>query len=226
MARFKSFIEHLPKAEEHMENLSMMREYSFCKSHAISYSYLVWALAYWKARTPKRFWYAALKHCHSMYARWVHVNEAKKAGLRFVTVGPHWLMKEDTLYNTARTPFLFSDEYAEYKRYGYWLSDQFMPGCTSVRLGNKIRIRGLVATYRYYRGSDKILTFATIGTSLNGYWDVVIEKKLRLHDQDIIDVEGEIKTFFGSRYVSITEIYSSQQTIESLSLKQRALRFK
>lgn len=70
MARFKKLISHLPKADLHIENLSMMREYSFCKSHAVSYSYLVWALAYWKVRDPKTFWHAALKHCHSMYAKW------------------------------------------------------------------------------------------------------------------------------------------------------------
>jgi hypothetical protein len=206
MARFKKLIDHLPEADEHMETLGMMREYSFCKSHAISYSYLVWALGYWKVRDPKAFWHAALKHCHSMYAKWVHVMEAKKAGLRFASTGSNWMREGDVLYDPKHTPFLFHDGYGEYRKYGYWLSNRFMPGCTEIRLGNKIRVRGLIATYRYYRSKGKKLTFATLGCGTNSYWDIVIEGKVILHNADLVDVEGEAKTFFGSRYIRVTKV--------------------
>lgn len=206
MARFKQLIEHLPKADEHMENLGMMREYSFCKSHAVSYSYLVWALGYWKVRDPKSFWHAALKHCHSMYARWVHIAEAKRAGLKLTTIGPNWVREGDVLYDQKQTPFLFHDGYAEYKKHGYWLSPRFMPGCTEMRLGNKIRVRGLIATYRYFKDKDKRFTFATLGSADGMYWDTVIEGKVRLHDSDIVDIEGEVKTFFGSQYIKVSKI--------------------
>jgi hypothetical protein len=35
--------------------LTNLKKYSFCKSHALSYAYLVWALAYQKANNPKKF---------------------------------------------------------------------------------------------------------------------------------------------------------------------------
>lgn len=213
MAKFKQLIEHLPKRDEHMENLSMMREYSFCKSHAISYSYLVWALAYWKVRDPKSFWHAALIHCHSMYAKWVHVMEAKRAGLSFATVGPNWLRKDQVLYDPKHTPFLFNDGYGEYKKYGYWLSNRFMPGCTQMRLGNKIRVRGLIATYRRYKSKDKLLTFVTVGSGVGTYWDLVLSGSFRLHNYDMIDVEGEVRSFFNSEYIQVTKI-NGQKKLE------------
>lgn len=206
MAKFKRLIDHLPNADVHMENLSMMKEYSFCKSHAISYSYLVWALGYWKVRDPKSFWHAALSHCHSMYAKWVHVTEAKRSGLQIMSAGPHWQRQADILYDPKQTPFLFHDGFAEYKKYGYWMSNKFMPGCTAVILGNKIRIRGLIATYRRYRTKDKQLTFATVGSSIGTYWDLVLPGSHRLHNSDMLDVEGELKTFFNSRYVNVSKI--------------------
>lgn len=208
MAKFKRLIEHIPSADTHVENLSMMKEYSFCKAHAISYSYLVWALAYWKARNPKSFWYAALIHCHSMYHSWVHVAEAKRAGLTLSTVGPHWVRHNDILYDKKQTPFLFSDSVQEYHKYGYWLSPNFMPGLTAMRLGKKVRVRGLIATYRRYRSGDKKLTFVTLGSSLGIYWDLVIDGSLRLHGADILDIEGEVKSFFNSEYINVTKVIS------------------
>lgn len=207
MAKFKRLIEHLPTAPIHMEDLRMMREYSFCKSHAISYSYLVWALAYWKTRNPKAFWHATLKHCHSMYAKWVHMNEAKRAGLKFATVGSEWLRSGDTLYDPNKTPFLFHDGYADYKRYGFWLSNRFMPGCTEISLAKKIRIRGLIATYRRYKSEGKKLTFVTVGTEIGKYWDIVLEDSYRLHNYDFIDVEGEVSRFFDSDYIKVSKIH-------------------
>lgn len=218
MAKFKQLISHMSNADEHMENLSMMKEYSFCKSHAISYSYLVWALAYWKVRDPKTFWHSALLHCQSMYAPWVHVTEAKRAGLRLATIGPHWIRNKDVIYDAKQTPFLFNDAIQEYKKYGYWLSHNFLPGLTAIRLGNKIRIRGLVATYRRYRGKDKTITFATLGSAQGIYWDLVLDGSYRLHNCDILDIEGEIKTFFNSDYVRVTKI-NSAMTIDKLHLE-------
>lgn len=207
MAKFKKLISHLPKANEHIESLSMMREYSFCKSHAISYSYLVWALAYWKVRDPKSFWYATLIHCHSMYAKWVHVMEAKRAGLKFLTVGPNWQRDKDVIYDPKQTPFLFVDGFSEYKKYGYWLSNSFMSDCTVLRLEKNIRIRGLIATYRRYTTKKDKLTFITLGSSAGQYWDVVVDQSLRLHGIDMIDLEGEVRDFFDSRYVAVTKIH-------------------
>jgi len=208
MRRFENEVSHVPNYKQHMESLGMMREYSFCKSHAISYSYLVWALAYCKIRNPKAFWHAALMHCHSMYAPWVHIAEAKKAGLKFVTPGPNWKRDGDTLYDPSKTPFLFCDGRSDYKKHGYWLSPRFMPGCTFIRQNNRIRIRGLVATYRRHIGEKEAITFVTVGTKGGHYWDLTLHGNYNMHGCDFIDCEGEVKSFFNSHYVDVTKIHS------------------
>lgn len=220
MAKFKSLINHLPNANIHMENLAMMKEYSFCKAHAISYSYLVWALAYWKVRTPKRFWHSALIHCQSMYAKWVHVSEAKKAGLFISTIGPNWKRHENILFDPKQTPFLFNNDLQDYQKYNYWLGQGFLSGLTAIKLGQNIRIRGLIATWRCHRENGKDITFVTVGSSLGQYWDLVIEGALSLHGCDVLDVEGEVRNFFNSEYVKVNKIYAVIKIINNTFVPQ------
>lgn len=208
MAEFGELIRDNPNRHKFMEDLGMMRQYSFCKSHAISYSYLVWALAYWKARDAKSFWHAALLHCHSMYAPWVHIMEAKRAGLKILTPGPDWRRDGDVLYSPKRTPELFPDGHADYRKHGYWLSGRFMPGCTSIRLGKLISIRGLIATYRRYKSKDVNITFATVGTASGQYFDLVMQGSHKLRNMDILEIIGEEKKFFNSTHVEVTKIKS------------------
>jgi len=78
-------------------NLKSLQKYSFCKSHALSYAKLVWALAYQKIRNPKKFWLSTLNHCHSMYRSWVHYNEAKNSGLTLTLGRKPWSIKDNTL---------------------------------------------------------------------------------------------------------------------------------
>lgn len=44
------------ESEEAMRLLSSSKLYGFCKSHAMSYAHLAWALAYEKAHNLKSFW--------------------------------------------------------------------------------------------------------------------------------------------------------------------------
>lgn len=64
-----------------LDQLKNLRQYSFCKSHAFSYAQLVWQLGYMKTHHPAAFWRATLKHNESMYRRWVHLYEARLAGV-------------------------------------------------------------------------------------------------------------------------------------------------
>ena len=57
--------------------LTNLKKYSFCKSHALSYAYLVWALAYQKANNPKEFWKSTIMNCNSMYRDWVATSSTK-----------------------------------------------------------------------------------------------------------------------------------------------------
>jgi DNA polymerase III alpha subunit len=64
-----------------LADLHQLAKYSFCKSHALSYAFLVWRLAYLKVRYPHEFWVSTLNHNHSDYRRWVHMREARCSGL-------------------------------------------------------------------------------------------------------------------------------------------------
>ena len=80
---FKNLICHLPREEQKniMKKFSNLSRYGFCKSHALSYAQLIYKLAYMKANQPKKFWVSTLNNCVSSYKKWVHLYEAKLAGV-------------------------------------------------------------------------------------------------------------------------------------------------
>jgi DNA polymerase III alpha subunit len=63
--------------------LAKFNQYSFCKSHAVSYGLIAWEAALLKAHHPLCFWTAALNNNQGMYPRRVYVEEAKRVGIRF-----------------------------------------------------------------------------------------------------------------------------------------------
>ena len=69
------------KKRDILEKLSKLRKYSFCKAHSYSYAQLVYKIAYQKAHNPKKFWISTLKNIKSSYRKWVHIFEAKSAGI-------------------------------------------------------------------------------------------------------------------------------------------------
>lgn len=138
-----------------IDDLNQLALYSFCKSHAISYAQLVWALAYEKAHNPHRFWVATINHCHSEYRKWVHWREAKCAGLRLTREKGHTyslgkrngepaILAKDKAGNTIpeqqRIDVLFmksiDKDYLDFKNVGYWLGDDFLEGCGVWPLGD------------------------------------------------------------------------------------------
>jgi len=62
--------------------MAKFNAYSFCKAHAASYGILAYQLAYLKAHYPLEFMTAALNHQWGMYPKRVHVEEARRLGLR------------------------------------------------------------------------------------------------------------------------------------------------
>ena len=58
-----------------MDRLDGLKSYGFCKSHAYSYAYLVYILAYNKYYNPKKFWKSTLKNCCTSYRKWTHLRE-------------------------------------------------------------------------------------------------------------------------------------------------------
>jgi hypothetical protein len=182
-----------------MDDLDQLALYSFCKSHAISYAQLVWALAYQKAHNPHRFWVATLNHCHSEYRRWVHWREARCSGLLLTREkGPYKLGKrrgQPAIVSTSSQGEqlkLFTQEdtdeqnIRDAQQLGYWLSERFLPNCGvwteaqqtlysffNQNAKKKVRFRGLIATGRILR-RDGTVTLLTIGFNNQQYVDLVI----------------------------------------------------
>lgn len=131
-----------------IDDLNQLALYSFCKSHAISYAQLVWALAYQKVHNPHRFWVSTINHCHSEYRKWVHWREARCAGLQLTREkgdryvlgkrsGQPAILAKDKAGNTIPEQtridkaFLKPEDrdFLDFKELGYWLGPDFLEGC-------------------------------------------------------------------------------------------------
>ena len=135
------------------KNLNSLQKYSFCKSHALSYAKLVWALAYQKIKNPKKFWVSTLNHCHSSYRSWVHFNQAKSVGIELTLGKRPWKLENNQLISLNRkeedslTKNLQikmkkrkniknldlvsaekTDKLFQLKNFGYWISKDFLDG--------------------------------------------------------------------------------------------------
>lgn len=183
-----------------VDDLDQLALYSFCKSHAISYAQLVWALAYQKAHHPHEFWIAALNHCHSEYRRWVHWREARCSGLLLTREkGPYRLGKRNgnpaviSTTSQGEQSLLFAKQQStaeqnirDVLQHGYWLSVEFLPNCGVWKASQPkitsffssshrtdVRFRGIIATGRVVR-RDGVVTLLTIGYDNQKYVDLVI----------------------------------------------------
>jgi DNA-directed DNA polymerase III PolC len=69
-------------AELAWEKIARFAAYSFCKAHAASYGVLSYTTAFLRAHYPLEYFNAVLRHHAGMYPTWVHVNQARRAGVR------------------------------------------------------------------------------------------------------------------------------------------------
>ena len=165
-----------------LDQIATFRKYSFCKSHAISYAQLVYALAYQKYYQPKKFWKAVLNHANTSYRKWVHFAEAKFNKLEFVNLGKKpFRLAGSRLYasNPVKNTFNNAEQWSNFK---YNLDYSFWPNCYfRVNPENKeTNFRGLIATGRtLYRGNS-VVTFLTIGVGYGNYVDLIIKGKSAL----------------------------------------------
>ena len=176
------------------DKLESLQSYSFCKSHAYSYAYLLFALAYQKMTNPRDFWKATLKNCNTSYRKWTHFRAALCAGVNISSY------KKTPIYGDLSTK---SKQISEYFTNGFWSSDKFMEGMYlkydkhifipfEVRQKRKIDVkcsfRGLIATCKIFKADSKVkaaekdakkrksrfITFVTLGYDNNKYIDVVL----------------------------------------------------
>ena len=186
---FATKIKYHPNRAEILKELGYFSLYSFCHAHATSYGNLVWALAYEKARQPKKFWWSALNHAQSMYRPWVHVQEAKKAGLKFMAFGKGpWKLIGDELHPEMKEDV--GDGWYQYKKRGYWISNRFMPGMFHKNDNGTIYFKGLIATGRHHTVAGREITFVTIGTNTGVYKDLMIDGLQPFDKYDIIEGRG------------------------------------
>ena len=145
--RQRLYFKGIPKATQDylMNELDYLALYSFCKSHAVSYAQLLWALAYEKTHNPHRFWMSTLNHCHSEFRKWVHYREARCSGVLLTREPPPYklgirqgqpcLVSIQSQGEQLRLTQMFQKEnkaqqdFNDMRDYGYWLSDDFLQGC-------------------------------------------------------------------------------------------------
>ena len=192
--------------DEISKNLTNLRKYSFCKSHALSYAYLVWALAYQKVHNPTAFWKSTIRNCCSMYRQWVHVREALTNGVDF--------KGEKDLTNISH-----------FYKYGYWINDDFIDNNMFVDITGKERkvddekyemfceFRGLIACSRWYKKYNKktrkydLLTFVTIGYKNNVYIDLVVKNWIAVKGKNICSGKGTLVLNNGYASIKTNEFY-------------------
>jgi DNA polymerase III alpha subunit len=183
--------------DEISTKLVNLRKYSFCKSHALSYAYLVWALAYQKAHNPKKFWKSTITNCSSMYREWVGKREAILTGVK-----------------CTGEPEL--DNIAHYYKYGYWLGKDFIDLNMYVDITNEEMLtcvfRGLIACSRWYKKYNKTtkkydyVTFITIGYKNSIYIDITVKGWIGIKNKNICSGKGKLKLSNGYASINADEI--------------------
>ncbi len=86
--------------------MAKFNAYSFCRAHAGSYALLSYAGAYLKTHHPLEFWTAALNNNQSMYHPRVYVEQARRAGVRFLGPDVNRSAEEFTIEDTPAGPAL------------------------------------------------------------------------------------------------------------------------
>lgn len=192
-------------------NFRRLSLYSFCKSHAVSFGQLVWALAYQKARKPKEFWVTALNHCESMYRKWVFYRHAAAAGVKLSLGRGPWKLEENRLI--CDIMFESKGKRQDFYDHGYWIGKKFLDNCyyeeEHVDDETYVRFRGLIATYRKYTGVKKDseqtykVTFVTLGHDNDKMLDVVIYGHPTVGRYHIIEGHGIKKEWCGSSHIQV-----------------------
>ena len=170
IAQFQSLIQSRSDFQWILKQLKQLSAYSFCKAHALSYAQLIYALAYTKYYRPKEFWESTLRHCHSMYKKWVHVTEAYVYGVE--STSESLSIYSQSFYQKMQT--LSVDE--QLKKYGFWIlrDKTFFPHCYchSIQDQETLHFRGIIASKRYISRTKLALY---IGYDFQKYIDCYLE---------------------------------------------------
>jgi DNA polymerase-3 subunit alpha len=216
--QFGWLIKDDPDKEKVKKKLLNLKKYSFCKSHAISYAKLVYALAYHKVFNPKKFWISTINTCQSMYRSWVHYREAKLAGLKICLGGWPYRLSIDETQLVALNKINADDESLDtkyqFEKYGYWIQDDFYPGC-KIKVINKdtnlVEFNGLIACSRWCRkwinNKYNYYTYLTIGYKNGLYIDLKIKDKwLSIKKYNLITGNGIFKEICAKNHFGMINV--------------------
>lgn len=179
-ARFDRMIAELPARRRKflLEQVKNLRLYSFCKSHSYSYAQLVYKLAYEKAHNPRRFWASTIKHTCSSYRKWVHLYEARLAGVNISSI----VNKTDqgSIYAEARKKkFGELSIQEQMMRFGYWnmRTCAFYPDCYFYKKDDEYLFSGLIASSRVISAKKPRTMVCCLGVSSGKYIELIIKGK-------------------------------------------------
>lgn len=200
ISEFKRVIDNLSDDNEWKKNimrkLSNLSRYGFCKAHAFSYAQLIWKLAYMKAHHPYEFWKASLNNCDSSYKKWVHLYEARRAG---IDVYKKNLKKDDvSIYAVNRRKKIINyTPLQQLKLYGYWdmVNDDFFPECYLNIENNVYQFNGIIASSRLKKTSNKdslLMLFIGVYSQGKKYIQVNISN-LKYFDTKKVGIKGSGK---------------------------------
>lgn len=191
---FKNLVSYLPKEEQRliMKKFSNLARYGFCKSHALSYAQLIYKLAYMKSNNPKKFWESTLNNCVSSYRKWVHLYEAKLAGVDITKIKK---THDISIYalNRRKKIELYSP-YEQLYKYGYWnmIDDHFFPNCYLDINDDIYEFNGIIASYRLFHNKNEKNIRLFIGVQTKKYIQVNIPK-LNFFNSKFIGIKGKGK---------------------------------
>ena len=175
-----------------------------------------------------KFWFSTLNNCNSSYRKWVHFREAKKSGLK-ITLGrkPWYLVGNEVRSEKSIYP-LVNKPIQQYFNYGYWVTDEFLPGMyyeeyfvkltkrhTKARTEKFVvikeekikyaKFKGLIATGRVYKKDKKkgFLTFLTISYKDGKYIDLILYGIHKVSKMHCISGYGKFKFDGHCKYIDV-----------------------
>lgn len=191
IADFKAHLGLRKDLDNIIETLSQLKNYSFCKSHALSYARLIWALAFNKKRNPQKFWHSTLKHCSSMYRPWVHHYEALKSGLDLKE-------PQKRLFDHSITD--------EFNEKGYWTRAGFVDGTWAKKQQDIVHFCGLIAVSRNYINDEGVEScFVTLCFEKYGYLDIILPQNVPIDDFQFVQGSGKVTEEFGYKFMQVEE---------------------
>jgi DNA polymerase III subunit alpha len=188
-------MEFMARLGDHQDRAAIRAEmqslsgFGLCRAHAVNLGRLIWALAWQKAHNPREFWRAALMHCQGSYAKWVHRNEAKRAG---------WDLRDLGFAN-----WITENPVEAFLEHGCWNSPGFLPGMGVRNLYlDHYEFAGIVANSRVFRrDQNRYIHFITLGVGEGEYVDLIVDRPVGHRPGSVVVGQGKIKSKDDSQFL-------------------------